>query len=784
MQKTWSIKNSTNGNFKPLWISFVILLIGLIVTFTISNYFKLEEEARPQKEFTLVCNEIKSKIITRIDLQAQFLHSGASFFEASNTVSRKEWKIFNKFSRLDENFIGVQGFGYAAIVEKEQLKDHIATIRKEGFPEYTIFPSGEREIYTSILYLEPFDQKNSYAIGFDMFSEKVRRAAMEKARDYNIPSLSGKIYLLRKTQKNVQAASIMYLPVYKNGPINTIAERRAAIIGWVYIPFRIDDLMQSILSGSNLISRTDIRLQIYDDNTLSPKTLLFDSYKNRQISKEKSDTRKRTLPFLFNKKKWTLIFSEPSKNGFFHSFKTLVTFFVGLTISLLLFALTFSLLITKERAKQIAKKLTLDLENKNQEYEKINLKLNTNNNQLILSKEKLKETNDKLQKALVKAEESDQLKSAFLANMSHEIRTPMNGILGFTELLKEVNLNSDDRNSYIEIIEKSGNRLLNIINDIIDISKIEAGQMLAVPSITDVDEQMQYILTFFKPETNDKGIDLCLDKTLPEKKTLIRTDREKLYAILINLVKNAIKYTSNGTIEFGYHIKGDYLEFFVKDTGIGISKHRQKAIFERFVQADFNDKMARQGAGLGLSIAKSYVELLGGKIWVESELNKGSVFYFTLPYINNLDKNDIVSNSLLVNQEPCEVKNLKILITEDDNISRLLISKAVQPFSKEILKAKNGLNAVEICRDNPDLDLILMDIQMPIMNGYEATKEIRKFNTDVVILAQTAFALEGDKEKTIEAGCNGYISKPINKVELSRLIQFHFGQKRIVKQDQ
>jgi len=368
-------------------ISLTILFVGLTVTFNVSNYFSHEEEVQSQKEFVLLCNEIKLKIITRINLQVQLLHSGSSLFEASNSVTRKEWEIFNKFSRMDENFMGVQNLGYATIVKKEQLKNHIAAIRKEGFPEYKIYPEGERAFYTSILYIEPFDKRNSYAIGYDMFSERVRRTAMEKARDFNIPALSGKVHLLKKTQKNVQAATILYVPIYKNGPINTIAERRAAIIGWVYIPFRMDDLMESILSGWDLNGRTNIRLQIYDDNTISKKTLLFDREKNRDKNTDLAKFRTRTLPFLFNKKRWTLVFSEPSENTFFFSFKTLVIFIGGLIISLLLFALTYSLLITKEKARNIAKKLTSDLEKKNKDYEKVNHKLNTNNNQLILSKE-------------------------------------------------------------------------------------------------------------------------------------------------------------------------------------------------------------------------------------------------------------------------------------------------------------------------------------------------------------------------------------------------------------
>ncbi len=389
----------------------------------------------------------------------------------------------------------------------------------------------------------------------------------------------------------------------------------------------------------------------------------------------------------------------------------------------------------------------------------------------------LYETQENLLIAKEKAQESDRLKSAFLANMSHEIRTPMNGILGFADLLNDPELSGEQQQQYIKIIEKSGARMLNIINDIIDISKIEAGLMNLDIKETNINEQIEYIFTFFKLEVEAKGMQLTFNTKLPKNKALITTDREKLYAILTNLVKNAIKYSKVGNIELGYNLlKTDVaqsvLEFYVKDSGIGISKDRQQAIFERFVQADIEDEMARQGAGLGLTITKSYVEMLGGKIWVESEEGIGSCFYFTLPYIAYNEEITKVSDDLFDSSN--STKNLKILIAEDDETSETLLSILLVTFSKDILKVKNGIDAIEICRQNPDIDLIMMDIRMPLLGGYEATKLIREFNKDVKIIAQTAYGLSGDREKALEAGCNDYISKPIKKNQLKDMIDKYF----------
>ncbi|MFO8000070.1 MAG: ATP-binding protein, partial [Marinilabilia sp.] len=243
-------------------------------------------------------------------------------------------------------------------------------------------------------------------------------------------------------------------------------------------------------------------------------------------------------------------------------------------------------------------------------------------------------------------------------------------------------------------------------------------------------------------------------------------------------VKNAIKYTPEGSIELGCSQKTEdgsgMLVFYVKDTGIGISKDRQEAIFERFIQADIADKMAYQGAGLGLAISKAYVEMLGGELWVESEEGKGSTFYFTLPY-----NTESATESTDQHPEPSgkeeDVRKLNILIVEDDELSELFLGEIVKDYSKETLKARTGVEAVESCRYNPGIDLVLMDIRLPKMDGHEAIRQIREFNKEVVIIAQTADGLHEDREKAIMSGCNDYIAKPFSSAELQGMIKKYFG---------
>ena len=384
---------------------------------------------------------------------------------------------------------------------------------------------------------------------------------------------------------------------------------------------------------------------------------------------------------------------------------------------------------------------------------------------------KRKQAEDELIIAKERAEESDRLKSAFLANMSHEIRTPMNGILGFTELLKEPFLSGEEQKHYISVIEKSGERMLNIINDIISISKIESGEIELIIKEMNIHKDIEDICEFFKPEIDEKNLQIDLINHIHAEDCIINTDRDKVYTVLSNLVKNAIKFTNHGEIQIGCENKGNFIQFFIKDTGIGISKAHQNIIFERFRQVSESLTRKYEGAGLGLSISKAFIEKLGGKIWVKSEEGKGSTFYFTIPYKQKMDdvKTEVNVGANTNGNQLAVCHN--ILIVEDDEISYEYIKTILENMNTKTFAAKTGLEAVNVCRENSNIDLVLMDIRMPQMDGYEATKQIRQFNQKVVIIAQTAFALARDREKAIEAGCNDHISKPIKKEELTQKIR-------------
>ena len=386
-----------------------------------------------------------------------------------------------------------------------------------------------------------------------------------------------------------------------------------------------------------------------------------------------------------------------------------------------------------------------------------------------------KKAETELQIAKEKAEESDRLKSAFLANMSHEIRTPMNGILGFTDLLKEPDLSGKQQQKYISIIQKSGDRMLRTINNIIQVSKLETGQVNTTFSTINVNDLIEYYYEFFSPEANNKGINLNSQYALPSDKSLISTDKSMFDSIITNLIKNSIKYTNEGSVDFGYVRKGDFLEFYVKDTGIGIPNNMQKSVFERFIQAELGESLLYEGSGLGLAISKSYVEMLGGKIWLESDEGEGSSFYFTLPYSEDIVSDTMEKKSKDAKTIEISLKDLNLLIAEDDEDSDIYLTEILRSKFRKLFHANTGKKAIELTKSEK-VDIILMDIKMPEMDGYTATEKIREFDKDVIIIAQTAYALSYDKNKALNAGCNDYISKPINKDLLMKIISDHISK--------
>lgn len=369
-----------------------------------------------------------------------------------------------------------------------------------------------------------------------------------------------------------------------------------------------------------------------------------------------------------------------------------------------------------------------------------------------------------------KAEENDRLKLAFLANMSHEIRTPMNGILGFAEILKTPGLPASEQEKFLDIIEESGKRMLDTVNDLIDISKIETGQVKLYPSEVNLKEQLESLIDFFRPQAEKKKLQLIHKDRLPAAYAILNTDRSKLDSVLTNLIKNAIKFTDKGKIEVGCIPQRDSIKYYVSDTGTGIPADRQESVFHRFVQAGTDGTKAVQGSGLGLAISKSYIEMLGGEIWLESEEGRGSTFWFTLPCSGAVaaEEEDAGTISVSVGGIP-QLAGKKILIAEDDPFSREMIVYQLQKTGAILHTAGDGQETVDKFMTDV-YDLVLLDIRLPEMDGYEVLKQIRSVRPETLVIAQSAYAMTEDIRRYNEAGFTAYLTKPISQDALYHML--------------
>ncbi len=389
----------------------------------------------------------------------------------------------------------------------------------------------------------------------------------------------------------------------------------------------------------------------------------------------------------------------------------------------------------------------------------------------------IKNTELELRFSKEKAEESNRLKTEFINNMSHEIRTPMNGILGFSELLNNSDLTVDKRNYFISIIQNSGKQLLNVIDDILEISRLGTKQVKVVETKVCLNDLNRELFSIFDLKTMEKGVHLYVKNELSDADSTIYTDKTKLQKIISNLLENAIKFTNKGFVKFGYQLVEDTLEIFVNDTGIGIKPEKQQVIFERFSQEEKDYSRNASGLGLGLSIAKENTELIGGKISVESIKWQGATFWVKIPYKR---VNEPLGDDQITIKDQLEKLKYKVLIVEDEEVNFLFIEILLQDkinLNCDVLHATNGKEAVEMYTKNKDIDFILMDINMPIMNGYLATEEIKKINPNVPIIAQTAYSTPEDKAKALGAGCDDFISKPINKDLLKSIIDSFIVEK-------
>ncbi len=864
---------------RRLWPAWAMLAIGLIATALATFYTNANVDTVTQREFTFICGEIVAKVQARLHAYALTLRGGAAFFEASEQVTREEWHTFVTRRRIESDLPGIQGIGFSLLIPRERLVQHLQELHREGFPDYRVWPEGEREVYSSIIYLEPFAGRNLRAFGYDMLSDPVRRSAMEHARDEDRAILSGKVILVQETETDIQAGALMYVPVYQaDMPIATVTERRAALIGWIYSPYRMDDLMQGILGGWDLQKHQRIRLRVYDDNPSSSQNLLYDSQATADMEPEPTAQRTLLIPIDFNGHRWILHFNRPrAAVSSLEYGKIWLVFSGGMITSLLLTALTFSLISTRSRAVQLHIALTKyqtlfdsfplgitvsDATGQILEANPVAMTLlgvsrdehcqrqidspawrivRTDGTQMpadeYASVRALKEKRrlENIEMGIVKpdhtitwisvtaaplllegygvviiysdiserkqaeleleqhqhhlealvharttelieardaAEAANRAKSTFLANMSHEIRTPLNAIIGLTQLLQQ-HISAPKPHGQLLKISESARLLLRILNDILELSKIEAGRLILEETDFTVARVLDHTVSLLGEQAAAKGLNLVVEID-PALSVPLYGDPLRLRQILLNYISNAIKFSERGSITIHASIAEDddqsvLLRIEVADQGIGLSAEQQGRLFRAFTQADNSTTRKYGGAGLGLAISRRLALLMGGDVGVVSKPEVGSTFWMTA----RLNKAASGKKEADVDGEPTgkipvaqilsrQYRGVRLLLAEDDPVNQEVARDLLGAAGFVVDVAVNGQQAIDRVRAN-DYALVLMDMQMPVMSGLDATRAIRQLpgKASLPILSMTANAFD-DERDYLDAGMNDHIGKPVD----------------------
>lgn len=723
-----------SSKFALFCLLFIAVFFSFFVWKTAEDHYKTIN----QSKFNTLANESVQKIKNRLIHNGEILTAGASFIKSSNYVTREQWYQFTQGLNLQTKYPAMLGYGFSMMLKPDEVAPMEHKMRAEGYPSFTLKPQGIRDIYSSILYLEPLNKRNQAAIGYDMYSNPIRQAAMNLARDTGEPALSGKVTLVQEIDRNKQAGVLLYEPLYKNGiNVNSLQERQKGLIGFVYSPFRMDDLMENTGAHSE-----NIHLKVYDSSNISDESLMYDSSKK---SSYVSQYRVKKSLTLYNHTWTILIFSTPEFDASNNTNKSVLVTAGILTLYFILFAIIFTLLKSRYILQEQSDKL------------------NAIQVDLIKAKEL--------------AEASAHAKSEFLAAMSHEIRTPMNGVLGMLGLLDKSKLDATQKH-HIEIATSSATSLLGLINDILDFSKIEAGKMDLEMLEFDLKQELENFTHFIAFKAEEKGLKIILKTDGIDHPNII-TDPGRLRQILTNLVGNAIKFTDKGLIHINVSLHKNnatqgHLNIDIIDTGIGMHSQKIKTLFEPFTQADSSTTRKFGGTGLGLSIVKNLCELMGGSITAHSTPQQGSTFSINLTVALGSDQ-PLIQNTAVTIENNSEEDivwplNTRILLVEDNSTNQLVANGILEILGLHADVAANGLEALEairIAQETLPYSIILMDCQMPEMDGYDATRAIRQGkageeNKQLPIVAMTANAMQGDREKCIDSGMNDYIAKPIN----------------------
>lgn len=729
-----------------------ILALSISVTLFLWHHTRIDVMESARERFDFQVSEAEFAVHQRMLAYKQVLRGGVGLFNSSQMVSREEWREYVDILKIDENYPGIQGMGFSRRILSAEKDTHIRQTRSEGFPGYNIWPEGIRTEYTSIIYLEPFDWRNQRAFGYDMFSEPVRREAMERAMDTGKAAVSGMVKLVQETDKDVQIGFLVYLPVYRNGsPINTVEERRAGLIGYVYSPFRMNDLMRGIL-GREL---PQIDLEIFDGDEISENTLMYDSDSSKRfMAKNSRHSFTKTRKIDIGGHTWTLFFaSTPPFESTIDKEKPLIVLTTGTLISLLFFAVAVSLATTHGRAVALANDMTEAL--RKSEDEKL-----------------------ALQAQMLNAQKLESL-GVLAGGIAHDFNNLLTSIMGNTEMaLNEIPESSPAR-EYVEKAAEGVQRASELTKQMLAYS----GKGRFVIENIDLSDLVENTAELLRISIRQNvALALNMARNLPQ----VEADATQIRQVVMNLIINAsdaigdnqgIIRVSTGVMEcdraflndadIGKELpEGTYVYMEVSDNGCGMDDETKARIFEPFFTTKFT------GRGLGLAAVLGIVRGHKGALKVYSKAGEGTTFKVLFP-----------KSERWIEPKPAEEKKVEgwegrgtILLVDDEEEVASVTRMMLEGIGFSVLTAKDGLEGVEMFRNHADdIDAVLMDMTMPNMNGEEAFREMKKIRSGVRVILTSGYNEEEISGRFYGAGFAGFLQKPYGFADLSNKVKGIIG---------
>jgi signal transduction histidine kinase/CheY-like chemotaxis protein len=703
-----------------LAVPWAVLVISLALTFSSTFYVLQTTQAKDESRFLNAVESAEATIEGRLETYVNILRAGAALFAADRDVTRAEFAAFVERLQLHARYPGIQGIGFSARYPREELDHLLRRARADGIEGFRPWPPSDRSDVHAILYLEPLDRRNQAAIGYDMHSDPTRRDAMDRARDSGLATMSGRVVLVQEIDARKQAGFLIYVPIYRSGFVPaTIEERRRELIGFVYAPFRAGDLFRGIFGN---VREPRVDFEIYDGGVLRPDALIYRSSPRRDEPYEPRFTTMWTLEAAG--RVWTMRFhTRPEFDRSSSRNQVYLFLFGGLFFTAALFWMTRKQARAHERAARLY---------------------------------------DEAKRERGKAEAANRAKDEFLATISHELRTPMTSILGWSSLLIEGGLPPEDVRPALDAIHRSSRVQAELIDDLLDLSRISSGKLQMEPEATDMNDVVATAATALRQVATEKTVGLTVHPSATP--APVWGDSKRLGQVVMNLLSNAVKFTpAGGRVDVGVRIEEREVVTAVTDTGIGIAPEFIPRLFQRFQQADPTSTRSYGGLGIGLSIVQHLTELHGGHATARSEgPGRGSTFEVRLPLLDGDETGTDLPSAPAT--APRSLDGLRVLLVEDEDTVREFSAAVLRQWDAEVLpvaSAREALNAIASTK----VDFIVSDIAMPGEDGCALLRKVRAMSDTtraaLPAVALTAYGRSEDRARILAAGFDDWLKKPV-----------------------